>query len=190
MAGAGEGGAPQVPAELLAEEEGATAAMAALTIAIEGLRNQVVRQEERAERIIRDHGIALTTLEGRMREEMRQRLEGAAEAARAEQEEREAAAKSGMPRSRAPEFDDRKLKVKAYDGTKSLWRDFEYTMAGFVARESPKLAEAMVKVVDLPDELQPSGCPGHRPRAGRQVQVARAEQPRAREQGQYPRENL
>ena len=69
----------------------------------------MVRQEERAERIIRDHGIALTTLEGRMREEMRQRLEGAAEAARAEQEEREAAAKSGMPRSRAPEFDDRKL---------------------------------------------------------------------------------
>ena len=29
-------------------------------------------------------------------------------------------------------------------------------MAGFVARESPKLAEAMAKVVDLPDELQPS----------------------------------
>ena len=87
MAGAGEMGAPQVPAELLAEEEGATAAMAALTIAIEGLRNQVVRQEERAERIIRDHGIALTTLEGRMREEMRQRLEGAAEAAKAEQKE-------------------------------------------------------------------------------------------------------
>ena len=47
-----------------------------------------------------------------------------------------------------------KLKVKSYDGTKSLWRDFEYTLGGFVGRESTKLAEAMAKVIDIDEEIK------------------------------------
>lgn len=51
-----------------------------------------------------------------------------------------------------PEFDDRRLKVKAYCGDKSIWRDYEYAPTGFVGRESQTLKEAMINVVDMEHE--------------------------------------
>ena len=54
---------------------------------------------------------------------------------------------------KAPESDDRKLKVKAFCGDKSLWCDYEYTPTGYVGRESQILKEAMIKVVDMEHEI-------------------------------------
>ena len=43
---------------------------------------------------------------------------------------------SGGAPGRRPDFDERKLKIVAYGGDRSLWRDFAGTLSSFIGRES------------------------------------------------------
>ena len=132
-------------------------AVAAVNGAVEELRNQVTAlaagaqaqeaqvtqrilgQETLTSSMTRDFQAALQAMEAKVAERIKSL------------EEKMTDAVMGMrgPRSRAPDFDDRKLKLRAYGGDTALWRDFEYTLTGFVGRESQPLKEAMIKSVQL-----------------------------------------
>ena len=52
---------------------------------------------------------------------------------------------SGGAFSRRPDFDERRLKVTPYNGDRTQWRDFAWTLSSFIGRESPSLKKVMAK---------------------------------------------